>query len=74
MPDYVTIIANLGFPIAACVGMAWFVVKQIGSIRAEIKEQREAYAKDHDKIVEALCNNTIAMNELSSAIKEKEVR
>ena len=73
MPDYVTIIANLGFPIAACVGMAWFVVKQIGSIRAEIKEQREAYAKDHDKIVEALCNNTIAMNELSSAIK-KEVR
>lgn len=74
MPDYVTIIANLGFPIAACVGMAWFVVKQIGSIRAEIKEQREAYAKDHDKIVEALCNNTIAMNELSSAIKEKECR
>ena len=74
MPDYVTIIANLGFPIAACVGMAWFVVKQIGSIRAEIKEQREAYAKDHDKIVEALCNNTIAMNELSNAIKEKEGR
>lgn len=72
MPDYVTLIANLGFPIVACIGMAWFVVKQIGAIKAELKEQRDAYAEDHDKIIEALCNNTIAMNELSNAIRRKE--
>lgn len=73
MPDYVAIIANVGFPIAACIGMGWFVVKQIGAIKTELKEMREAYAEDHDKVVEALCNNTIAMNELSSAIRSKEV-
>lgn len=74
MPDYVALIANLGFPIVACIGMAWFVVKQIGAIKEELKEQRDAYAEDHDKIIEALCNNTIAMNELSNAIKNKEVK
>jgi len=72
MPDYVAIIANVGFPIAACIGMGWFVVKQIGAIKVELKEMREAYAEDHDKVVEALCNNTIAMNELSNAIRAKE--
>ena len=72
MPDYVALIANVGFPIAACISMGWFVVKQMGAIKAEIKEMRKAYAEDHDKVVEALCNNTIAMNELSNAIKSKE--
>lgn len=44
----------------------------MGAVKSEIKEMREAYAEDHDKVVEALCNNTIAMNELSNAIRTKE--
>lgn len=74
MPDYVAVIANVGFPIAACMGMGWFVVKQMGAVKSEIKEMRDAYAEDHDKVVEALCNNTIAMNELSNAIRTKDGR
>ena len=69
--EIVSLITNVGFPIVACGFLAWFVVKQIGALKQEIKEQRKAYEADHDKIIEALCNNTIAMNELSNAIKEK---
>lgn len=70
--DITTIISNLGFPIAACIGMAWFVVKQIGSLKNEMKEMRDAYQKDHDMTIEALANNTNAMNALVRKLDDKE--
>lgn len=70
--DITQLIANLGFPIAACIGMAWFVVKQIGGLKDEINKMREAYQKDHDSTIEALANNTNAMNALVSRLEKED--
>lgn len=70
--DITQLIANLGFPIAACIGMAWFVVKQIGSLKDEINKMREAYQKDHDSTIEALANNTNVMHALVQKLEKED--
>ena len=70
--DITQLIANLGFPIAACIGMAWFVVKQIGSLKDEINKMREAYQKDHDSTIEALANNTNVMHALVAKLEKED--
>ena len=70
--DITQLIANLGFPIAACIGMAWFVVKQIGSLKDEINKMREAYQKDHDSTIEALTNNTNVMHALVQKLEKED--
>ena len=70
--DITQLIANLGFPVAACIGMAWFVVKQIGSLKDEINKMREAYQKDHDSTIEALANNTNVMHALVQKLEKED--
>lgn len=59
--DFVTIISNVGFPIAACVAMACYV-----------KEQMKAHAKEMTAITTALENNTEAIKQLSDRIERRE--
>lgn len=33
MNEIVTIISTVGFPIAMCLGMAWFIVKQLQQLK-----------------------------------------
>ena len=51
------LIGSLGFPIVACVGLAWYFVKQQQQNNATIS-----------KLSEALNNNTIALTKLSERI------
>ena len=42
MPDIVTLISTVGFPIVACVGMGWYVKHSTDAYREDVKEiQRE---------------------------------
>lgn len=52
-----TIISNVGFPIAACIAMFWYVNKQTDVHKQEI-----------DKLTESLNNNTKALNKLVDAL------
>lgn len=52
-----TIISNVGFPIAACIAMFWYVNKQTDVHKQEI-----------DKLTESLNNNTKAVNKLVDAL------
>lgn len=49
----VTIISQVGFPIAMCLVMAWYV-----------KYTNDQHKEEIDKITEALNNNTLAVQKL----------
>lgn len=58
MDQITTLIGSLGFPIAACVAMGWYILRR----DKEEKESREKFAS-------ALDRNTEAVNALKEEIK-----
>lgn len=67
--DIMQIIGSYGFPILACIGMAWYVKYTTDKNREDIKSDREAHKEEMLKITEALNNNTIAVRELKTLIE-----
>ena len=58
----IQIINGCGFPIAACVGMAWFIVWNK-------KQAQENKKYNYENLKEAIDNNTKVMQELCSHLK-----
>lgn len=54
----VTIISNLGFPIAMCGALFWYMVKQ-----------REAHKQETDHLKDTITENTKVLAELTTLIK-----
>lgn len=59
MNAIVQLVSGLGFPIAAYVGLFWYIVKQDERHKAEM-----------DKLSEAVNNNTLAITKLAAAMEE----
>lgn len=55
----VQIVGSLGFPIAACVGMFWYMMKKDEQHKAEI-----------DLLSAAVQNNTLVMTEIRDRLDE----
>ena len=66
----ISLVSSLGFPIIACIYMAKYVEKQINNYRTDIKEMQTEHKEEIGKVTEALDNNTKALIELSTYIKE----
>lgn len=64
----VAIITSVGFPIVACLGMAWYVKYTTDAYRAEVKEMRQEHAEEIGKVTEALANNTLAIQKLTDKL------
>ena len=62
----ITMIGSLGFPIVACIGMAWFFAKANDNYRLDLKESAERHKVEIDKMSEAINNNTKALELLIS--------
>lgn len=58
------IITSVGFPIVACLGMAWYVKYQADKNNEEVKEMRKEHQEEINKVTEALNNNTLAIQKL----------
>lgn len=56
--DIITIISNLGFPIAMCGALFWYMVKQ-----------REAHKEETDHLKDTITENTKVLAELTTLIK-----
>lgn len=54
------IITNLGFPIAVCCILFWFVYKM-----------QQTHKEEIDALTQAIENNTIALTKLESKLEEK---
>lgn len=57
----VQIIGSLGFPIAACIAVFWYLMRESENHKAEV-----------GKLSEALQNNTLALTKLCDELKKGE--
>lgn len=58
------LITSVGFPIVACIFMAWYVNSQTKAYRDDVKDLQRKYEEDIKSVTEALNNNTLAIQRL----------
>ena len=68
--DIMQLIGSYGFPILACIAMAWYVKYMTDKNREDIKQSRESHKEEMAKITEALNNNTMAVHDLRVMIEK----
>lgn len=68
MSDIVTMITTVGFPIVACLCMAWYVKYTTDINNAEVKEMRKEHLEEIMSITEAINNNTLALQKLTDKL------
>lgn len=69
----ITIIQTVGFPIAMCGAMAWYVKYTEDKHREDRNGQNERHAREMESVNRAIDNNTDALRALEKAIAVKEV-
>lgn len=70
MNDIVTMISTLGFPIVACIGLAWFCKFMIDQQQKNIDKMFEMYDKSNAENREAIKACTEAINRLSDKLED----
>lgn len=68
----ITLIGSLGFPIVACIGIAYFFAKANDNYRLDMKEASMRHKEEIDKMSEAINNNTKALELLIQKIGGKD--
>lgn len=68
--DIIQLISNVGFPIAACMFMAWYVKDTSAKQWQEISDMTERHNDDIDKMTAAINNNTLAVQILCEKLSK----
>lgn len=68
MNDIVSLISGVGFPIVACMAMAYFFAKVNDNYRNDIKEMNALHKAEMDAMTDAINNNTIVLQKLIDKI------
>lgn len=50
MENVVQIISTVGFPIACCIGMAWYIKGELGALRKSLDNNTLVIQKLYDKL------------------------
>lgn len=58
MTDVINLISNLGFPIAMCIALFWYMIKQ-----------REVHKEETEHLKDTIAENTKVLAELTTLIK-----
>lgn len=69
--DFTTVsqfITTIGFPIAMCCAMAWYVKDTSEKHREEVRQLNEEHKEEMTQVIEALNNNTLALQKLCDKI------
>lgn len=61
--------ASYGFPIAACIAMAWYVKYITDKHSVELSEVNEKHKSEMSSVTEALNNNTLILRELKTLLE-----
>lgn len=67
----IQIIMNVGFPIAMCCAMAWYVKDTSEKHREEVRQLNEQHQQEMTQVTEALNNNTLALQRLCDRLGEE---
>ena len=66
----VTVISQVGFPIAMCLVMAWYVKDTNDKHREEVRQLNEQHNEEMQQVTAALNNNTLALQRLCDKLGE----
>jgi len=72
MPDIIQIVSTLGFPIACCLGLGWYVKILTTNFREDVKEMQKEHKDEIAKVTDALNQNTIVIQRLCDKLDKKE--
>ena len=65
-------ISSLGFPIVACIAIAWYFNKVNDNYRSDIKEINSQNKEQLEKLTEAIANNTLVVARLVEKLDKEE--
>ena len=66
----VTVVSQVGFPIAMCLVMAWYVKDTSEKHREEVRQLNERHNEEMQQVTAALNNNTLALQRLCDKLGE----
>lgn len=66
----ITIVSQVGFPIAMCLVMAWYVKDTSDKHREEVRRLNEQHNNEMQQVTTALNNNTLALQRLCDKLGE----
>ena len=69
MNEVLQIINTVGFPIAMCIFLCWYVKDTTDKNRNEIEKINEEHRQEVKEITKALENNTLALSKLCEKIE-----
>ena len=70
MNEVMTMISTLGFPIEACVGLAWFCKYMLDQQQKNVDKMFDMYDKSNAENREAIKACTEAINRLSDKLED----
>jgi len=62
------LIGSVGFPIACCIAMGYYVHEETNKQREQISEIEKRHSDEMSSITEALNNNTLALQKLTDRL------
>ena len=68
--DIIQIISTLGFPIACCLVLGWYVKTQTDNYRNDVKDIQREHKEETKQMTDALNNNTLALQHLAEKIEQ----
>lgn len=73
MNDILQMISSFGFPVVACLGMAYFFKYVYDKNREDVNALNQSYRDEINSIKDALNNNTLVIQKLVDYLKEEAV-
>lgn len=72
MGDIANIISSMGFPIAMCVLMCYYIKYTQDNYRKDINDLNEKHKEESTRLVQAINNNTLVIKELSERLNKED--
>lgn len=72
MGEIANIISSMGFPIAMCVLMCYYIKYTQDNYRNDINNLNEKHKEESTKLVQAINNNTLVIKELSERLNKED--
>lgn len=63
-PTILSAIGSIGFPIVACIGIAWFFNRVNENYRTDLKEMNTQHKEEMKLMTDAINNNTLVLQRL----------
>lgn len=73
MNEILNAITTVGFPIVACIVIAWYAKYTNDNYRNDMKEANCQHKEEMSQISQALQNNTLALQKLCTMIEREEL-